>query len=396
MVSDLAAPHTEPGSGRRNRRVLFVIDQLSKPLGGAERILLKIVAHLPGHGFDCSIVTFDSNLTLADMESVACPLHVIGKTSGYGLDAIGTLIRLARFIRAKDVQIVHTFFESSDLWAGVLTRLMSPAMLVSSRRDMGILRSGKHQIAYRVLGPLAHKVLAVSDQVRQQVIAGDHLAPDKVLTVYNGLEAPAPRASAADELRERLGLPSTGCIVTSVGNVRRVKGFDVLAQAAAKVFARFPEAIFVVAGGVSEQEHFDRLLQLVESLGLAGKFKFIGHSSDVFPLLYASNVFVLPSRSEGFSNALLEAMAAGLPCIATRVGGNAEAIQEGQTGFLVAPENPDAIAERVTSLLQNPQQAKKMGDAARKRVQEIFSLEVMMEKIAAVYEELLASRPIRG
>jgi glycosyltransferase involved in cell wall biosynthesis len=371
--------------------VLFVIDQLKKPLGGAEQVLLKMVSRLPADRFRCSVVTFACDLSAEDVASIPCPLHVFPMTCAYDLNSFRVAFRLAALIRSENVRIVHTFFETSDLWAGTVVRLTSNAKLVSSRRDMGILRSAKHRIAYRCLAHLAHKVLTVSEHVRQFVISADHLSPDRVLTIHNGLDFPEPASAATTAaIRESLGLPCRGGqLITAVGNLRMVKGFDVLIDAAAEVCARFREASFVVAGGVYEASYRDELLNMVERLGLSERFHFIGHQANVFPLLCATDVFVLPSRSEGFSNALLEAMAAGRPAVATRVGGNAEAIVQGKTGFLVEPEDREGLADQICRLLQTPEQAEAMGRAAQEAVKTKFSMENMIEGVVGVYDGLL-------
>jgi len=371
--------------------ILFVIDQLKEPFGGAEQMLLKIITGLRPDRFRCSVLTFASNLSCHKLNSFPCPLHVFPLTRSYDLKAVRMAVRLARFIHTQQVHIVHSFFETSDLWAGSIVRLTSTAKLVSSRRDMGILRSGKHRLGYRILGPLAHKVLTVSEGVRQFAISEDHLASDKVVTLYNGIEIPRmPTPPAIASVRERLGIRHpVGRLVTTVGNIRKVKGLDVLIRAAALVCTRSPDVKFFVVGGISEWAYYNDLLQMIENFGLGDKFKFLGHQSDVFPLLCASDVFVLPSRSEGFSNALLEGMAAGVPCVATRVGGNAEAVQDGETGFLVEAEDASAMADRICRLIEDPHQAQQMGHAGRKRVSDHFSLEAMMLKLEAVYENLL-------
>jgi len=371
--------------------ILFVIDQLKEPFGGAEQMLLKIITRLPSDRFRSSVLTFASNLSCQKVSSFPCPLHVFPLTRSYDLKAFRMAVRLARFIHTQHVHIVHSFFETSDLWAGSIVRLTSTAKLVSSRRDMGILRSGKHRLGYRILGPLAHKVLTVSEGVRQFAISEDHLASDKVVTLYNGVEIPnMPTPPAIASVRERLGIrPPAGRLVTTVGNIRKVKGLDVLIRAAAQVCARIPDVKFFVVGGISERAYYNDLLWMIENFGLGDKFKFLGHQSDVFPLVCASDVFVLPSRSEGFSNALLEGMAAGMPCVAARVGGNAEAVEDGETGFLVEAEDASTMADRIWRLIEDPRQAQQMGHAARKRVSDHFSLEAMMLKLETVYENLL-------
>ncbi len=386
----IAQSVTDVSSPKMPGHVLFIIDQLKKPFGGAEQMLLKITRNLPRERFRSSVLTFATDLTTDELSSFPCPLYVFPLTRSYDLNAARMAIRLTRLVHSENVQIVHSFFETSDLWGGTIVRLTSKAKLVSSRRDMGILRSAKHRVAYRVLGPLVHKVLTVSEEVRRFVLATDHLPPGKVVTLYNGLEAFDPvSVDVALATRRRLGFSATARLITAVGNIRRVKGFDVLIRAAAEVCASTQEANFIVAGDILETDHYDELLHLIENFGLRKRFRFIGHQSDVFPVLCASDLFVLPSRSEGFSNALLEAMAVGLPCIATRVGGNAEAVQDGKTGLLIEPEDPSAIADSIYRLIRNPRKANEMGSAAKKRAIENFSLESMIQKLSTVYDDLL-------
>jgi len=221
----------------------------------------------------------------------------------------------------------------------------------------------------------------------------DHLAPEKVATLHNGIEIDkAATATDSAALRAQLKLSGASHIICAVAHIRRVKGLDIFVQAAAKVCREFPHAVFVVVGGNHEPEYFRELQRLTESLGLNDNIRFLGRREEVFPLLKMSDVFCLPSRSEGFSNALVEAMACSLPCVATRVGGNAEALQDGQNGFLVEPEDASATADRILTLLRQPEWARRMGHAARQAVEEKFTQEAMMKNLVGVYERLLAAK----
>jgi glycosyltransferase involved in cell wall biosynthesis len=297
---------------------------------------------------------------------------------------------LNRLIRTQQVRIVHTFFETSDLWGSLIAKLSGVPALISSRRDMGILRAPKHQPAYRVLSPLFNLVLAVSDEVRAFCIRHDGLDPEKVLTLYNGVEM--ERVAVATDvttLRASMGLGGASHLVSTVGHVRPVKGLDILIRAAATVCQEFPRAMFLVIGDVHAPAHFQELLELTESLGLNENVRFVGPSEDVFSLLKMSDVFCLPSRSEGFSNALLEAMACSLPCVATRVGGNSEALKDGQSGFLIESENPRLLADRILTLLRQPERAKEMGREGRRVVEAKFTIQVMMSRLVESYHTIL-------
>ena len=242
-----------------------------------------------------------------------------------------------------------------------------------------------------MIGPLFDRVLTVSEEVSRFCVKEDRLDPTKVITIYSGIDLDKVGAINGDRA---LGLDRRRArdveVITAVGHIRKVKGFDIFIRAAALVRREFPNAEFLIVGDVHEAEHGPELHELTRALGLTDSVRFLGSSENVVEVLKRSDVFVLPSRSEGFSNALVEAMACGLPCVATRVGGNAEAIEDGVSGFLVPPENPALAAERILRLLREPEEASRMGRAARKRVEEKFTAQAMMASITGIYERLLS------
>jgi len=372
--------------------VLFLIDQLCE-MGGAERIVLNTIRLLPKDRFRCSLITFKVDPQLPIFADFPCPYQVFPVERTYGFNGIKVAWKLREFIRRENVSIVHTFFETSDLWGGFISRTAGNVSLVSSRRDMGILRLRKHDIAYRLMNPWFDLVTTVSEEVRRFCIQKDNLPPSKVQTLYNGLEFNKVDASdVGEDLRLSLGLKPGSQLIATVGHIRRVKGFDVLIEAAAKVIPEFPTALFLIIGRNSESEHFQELQALVTKHGMGANVRFFGETESIYSLLKASDVFVLPSRSEGFSNALIEAMACRLPCVATRVGGNGEAIEEARSGYLVENEDAAGMADRILRLLRNPVLAKEMGKAGRKIVEAKFTAEVMMQQLVGHYDRLLAAR----
>jgi glycosyltransferase involved in cell wall biosynthesis len=372
--------------------VLFLIDQLCE-MGGAERSLLNMIRLLPKDRFRCTLVTFKIDPRLGVFENFPCPWRLFPLRRTYDWNALQVALRLNRLIRAQQVRIVHTFFETSDLWGSLVAKLSGVPALISSRRDMGILRASKHQPAYRVLSRLYNLVLAVSDEVRAFCIRHDGLNPEKVLTLYNGIEIERIAAvTDAATLRASMGLGGASHLVSTVAHVRPVKGLDILIRAAATVCQEFPRAMFLVIGDVHAPRHFQELLKLTESLGLKENVRFVGPSEDVFSLLKMSDVFCLPSRSEGFSNALLEAMACSLPCVATRVGGNSEALEEGRSGFLIESENPHALADRIRTLLRHPERAREMGREGRRMVEAKFTMQAMMSRLVELYDGTLKAK----
>jgi glycosyltransferase involved in cell wall biosynthesis len=366
--------------------VLFLIDQLCG-IGGAERSLLNILRFLPRDRFRCSVVTFKADPAWSGFENFPCDWWHFPLQRTYDWNALKVALRLRRLIRSQKVDIVHTFFETSDIWGGMVAKLSGAPVLISSRRDMGILRNAMHRFAYRALGPLFDLVLTVSEEVRTFCIQHDHLKPEKVLTLHNAIELEMiPSASPAVDLRNSMGLGHASHLICTIGHVRRIKGVDVLVRAAKRVCAEFPRAVFLVIGGVLEPDHLQELQGLIESLDLKENVKFLGPSEDVLPLLAMSDVYCLASRSEGFSNALLEAMACGLPCVATRVGGNPEAVEDGRSGFLIESEDIGALADRIRTLLRQPERAKEMGRQGRRIIEAKFTIPVMISRLVEVYD----------
>lgn len=250
---------------------------------------------------------------------------------------------------------------------------------------MGILRTRKHEIAYRLMAGIPDAVFAVSEQVRRHCIEVDRINPARVQTIYNGL-------SLADwDMGPKPSKTPGRVRITTVGNIRRVKGHDVFIRAAAEVVRRSPGVSFSIAGDVLEPAYFAELQSLVQDLNLSDHFHFIGGAVDLHRHLSEVDIFVLPSRSEGFSNAIVEAMAASLPVIATLVGGNAEAIENGETGLLVPPEDPEALAKAILQLLSDPNEAKRMGMAGRALAFKSFTVESMMNQVTEAYKRLLST-----
>ena len=368
--------------------VLFLIDHLMAR-GGGESNLFKLVQLLPPELVRCSIATFRINPEIR--KSIGVPVYVFPWRRVYHLSALKAAADLRKLIRDQHVDIVQTYFETSNLWGGLVAKL-SGASLLSSRRDMGILRKRKHELAYGLVNRISDRVLAVSEEVKRFCVDQENIDPQKISVVYNGVDLQQLTAGPQANPFEQAGWASASHIITCVANVRKIKGIDVLVRCARRVCHELPGAVFLIAGSLYEREYSQQIQDMVRSLGLENNVKFLGFIEDPTPLLKMSNAFCLLSRSEGFSNALLEAMACGVPSVVTRVGGNPEAVNDGENGFLVPPEDDESAAQRLLFLLRNPAEAAQMGAAARLTVQTRFSAETMIKQLLDVYRELMAQR----
>lgn len=372
------------------RHVLFLVDRLHSIAGGAEGVIQKLCRFLPSDRFRCSVATFWAKPNIqADFE---CPVYVYPLERIYGWNAFKEGVKLSRFLRRERVDIVHTFFPASDLWGSVVAKLSRCPVLVSSRRDMGILRLRKHRIPYMVANRLFDQVQAVSARVREFCIGEEGIAPEKVVTVTNGVDLAAIDGAPRAEGMTTLGFNPDPPLVMTVANLRSVKGIDVLLRGIGFVRQEIPDVMFAIVGETIDDSYRSALLSLVEELGIEANIRFLGPSTEVFSLLKMADVFCLPSRSEGLSNALLEAMACGLPCVATDVGGNSQVVEQGKNGFLVPSEQPQLLAEQILVLLRDADLREHMGNRSRQIVQERYTVQHVVDRLAGLYEELLEKR----
>ncbi len=383
-------PQPRP-SVEKQIRILFLIDQLSA-LGGGERAMMQIVRHLPAR-FQCRVVTLRDNVHPDVERLLPVPVEVIPLMRTYNPRAVYCALQLGRIIRDGQIDIVHTFFETADLWGGLVAKLFGARVLISSRRDMGLLRSIKHRLAYPYAGRMCDRVLTVSDAVRDFVIRQDRMLPSRVTTLYTGV-APLPEVTDDQvfQLRMRLNIPPAAPVVVKVANILPWKGHPEFLQCAALVHAVHPDAHFLVAGACANSKLFFSLISRRKALGIDHCFHFLGDCSSIAPLYRLASVVCLLSRTEGLPNVLLEAMSTSRPVVATRAGGTAEVVVDGETGFLVEVGDAKEAANKVSALLGSETLASKMSRAAFHRVEEMFSLTRMIAQLEGVYDSTLRGK----
>ena len=372
--------------------ILYLIDQL-RNMGGAEGNLVNILSHLDPQRFRYSLYTFQLESPLKELlqeKNLICN-QIPYPTSISGMKKF---LAVARKIRSQEIDILHSYFESSDIWGTLLAKLTGIPVIISSKRDLGFLKSKKVLLAYRLINPFVTKVISVSEAVKRQVAIQEQISENKIVTIYNGVElGKFCNSDHRSDLREKLGLNPYSAVVGLLANIKPIKGIEFFIQAAARMVKQFPETQFIIIGGclptIECQSYFQKLRQLVNDLRLEKNLFFLGERSDIPELLSLVDISVLSSLSEGFSNTVIESMAAGKPLVVTDVGGNSEAVIHQQTGFVVPPKNVDKLTEAITILLTDRNLADKMGRAGQKRAQQLFSLETMISKVEELYHSTL-------
>jgi glycosyltransferase involved in cell wall biosynthesis len=239
------------------------------------------------------------------------------------------------------------------------------------------------------------KVIAISDAVRDQ-FDGCNL---DIEVIYNGIPldrfAPGP---ADGSLRDELDIASGARVITVVGRLTPWKGHRVLLEAMKLILPEYPEAVLIVVGEVAfwEPDYLGELQGYARELGVAQAVRWLGFRDDVPRILSLTDVFALPSENEPFGRAIIEAMAAGKPVVATRSGGVPEIVDEGETGLLVEPRSGTQLARAICQLLGDPELAERMGQAGLERARRSFDTHRVAETVQGLYDRTLATRASRG
>ena len=317
-------------------------------------------------------------------------VQVIEFSLGKGIDTpsgIAGILRIARFLRRERIQIVH----AHDLWSNIVgvvaSKLARVPVTITSQRDLS------HDAWYgtyrrrvlRFLQGRSSAVLTNAKAIRDGLVE-DGISANKVCVVYNGVDIDRFRSVKSN--REWLFPESAGRkLVVLVGNMNSdVKGHPVLIDAAPEIVKAHSEVQFVLVGDGPKRVDYEAS---VEAAGLNPYFLFLGRRSDVPDILASCDIAVLPSLAEGLPNAVLEYLAAGLPVVATALGGNLEVVQDGVTGLLITPSEPEVLTRALMRLLGDPVLAATIAKAGQEHVRNNFSFERLVLEVGKLYRNLL-------
>jgi L-malate glycosyltransferase len=355
-------------------------------VGGAEMLAARLARRLRGT-FRFVFACLDEVGPLGEeLRAEGFPVHLLGRRPG--LDW-GCPLRLARLLRAERVDVVHAH-QYTPFFYGLAARLPGP------RRPILFTEHGRHQpdyprpkrmLANRLLLTRRDRVVGVGAAVRQALIANEGLPARRVGVLYNGVDVDA-FAAAADRAaaRRELGAGPDDFVLLQVARLDYLKDHATAVRTLARVAAQVPQARLVLVGDGPERPGIEAL---VRNLNLGDHVRLLGTRQDVGRLLPGGDVFLLTSVSEGIPVTVLEAMAAGLPVVATDVGGVAEVVKDGQTGLLAPPAEAEALARHVLRLAADPGGRGRMGLAGRERAFALFSEEQMLAAYDRLYRGML-------
>jgi glycosyltransferase involved in cell wall biosynthesis len=375
-------------------------------IGGAQEVVRTLAAHLPAAGYRVVVCTFKDGPLRVEIERLGVPVEVLPNRRHsvvalplFLLDMLRLWRALATVIRRHRVDVMQTHLLRVLDFLALTLRLGTRLRLVFwTVHNVGYTLRAEHlrrarwllgpkRLAYRLLYRAGSRrvdgLIAVSEEVADAVAREIAPPPNKLTVIANGVDV-ARFALPGDRghVRSALGLPQNARLIALVGTFKPQKGQRQLIEAAETVVPAFPDAHILLLG---DGELRAELQARAATSPVAARIHFLGSRADVPELLAACDIFVLPSLWEGLPIALLEAMASGLPSVASAVSGARQVVVDGETGFLVPPGDVPALAAALAELLSDPERASAMGAAARQRVERAYSARRQAEEHAALY-----------
>ena len=358
-------------------------------VGGAEELILGTSTRLPDEGVETGVVAITERGPIAEeIAGAGVPVQLARGEPG-PRDPLA-FVRLVRLLQLEQPDVVHTFLLNAGLYGRLAAIAAGVPLILAAEQNLYKSKKRRHAVLERVLAARTFRIVAcchtVGEFYRRQV----GVTPGKIAVIYNAVsfdQVPAPEDR--ERARRGLGLPLDAQVLGTVGRLTQQKGHRVLLQALAQLAPRFPALVLAVAG---EGPLASALEAEAEELGMQERVRFLGVRRDRQTLYAAMDAFVLPSLWEGLSLALIEAMGAARPIVATTVGGNPEVVDHGRSGLLVPPGDPNSLSNALEALLADADLRQRLGAAACYEARARFSIDQHVRQVAGLYRQGLGER----
>jgi L-malate glycosyltransferase len=371
----------------RPLRVLYLIDAMR--MGGAERITAALFPYLDRERVTPILCTLHRRRE-SDLIKTIGEVEYIDLGSKRLIDPTA-IQRLINIIKERQIDVIHAQLQDATVFAA-LARVFTHTPIVITRHLMeddrkNIRRRLRNRVERFTISSSVARVISVSFAALEAYVQKLQLPRERFTTVYNGIDLERFKPDAdKPTMRKQLNLPEDKPLIAMVGVMRGAKGHDVAIEAARKL----PNAHFLLIGDGAQRPEYEE-----QAKGLTN-VHFLGQRMDVPDILSASDILILPSDMEALPTVLIEAGAAALPCVSSDVGGASEIVKDGETGILIPPRNPEALATALQRLLDNPTMAQEMGKRAREVVLLRFTLSQQANALASLYETVVTEQSPSG
>lgn len=365
------------------RTILHAIDTTGP--GGAETVFLDIAQKLQLTDFENFAVIKGSGWVEDQLKLRSIRYHII---KPHGLLSIPYYYELFKLIRHEKVALIHSHLLGSTLTYSIISLITKLPLIATLHGRVDINPKEKFVFIKQMIMQLGvNRLIAVSKDLSSYIEKRKLFSREAIDVIYNGVDENRYHPSTSRKLKDQLGIPKDAILIGSLGNVRPAKSYETLISAVSLLKNR--QLHFVVAGH-KKKELMDQLEAQMRTLDVEGQVHFIGFYDNTPDFLAQLDIFVLSSSSEGFSIATIEAMAAGLPVIATRCGGPEEILEHEKTGYLIAAQNPKELAAAINLLASDNLLAAKLADAGKEHMRNTFSLTTMLDSYRQHYKQLLS------
>ncbi len=369
--------------------ILFLIDVFFK-MAGTERHFFEILTRLDRTKFDPIVVCLhNGSLThLLEQQGITVVNLNVGRI--YSFIALKRFCKIFKLIKRNNIEIMVTYHESSDFVGSLIGILARVPIVISSRRDMGYKLSKNKRRVYRLLNRFFYKIVCVSDAVKNNIFDVESAWWHKLVTVYNGVDLERfLNLPDSNQAKNELGVKNDFPVVGILAALRPIKDHVTFLRAAGRVLHEMPAVNFLVIGWYEDASYYSELKRLVDELKIGDKVIFTEREIDPAKALAALDISVITSHNEGFSNTIIESMAAGKAVIATNTGGTPEAIRNGFSGILFNPGDVSALAEAIIDCLRNKNKREELGNNAKNCARREFSMRTMVKRMELLYESSL-------
>jgi len=372
---------------QHTQNLLWLIDGLG--MGGAERLIEPYLRYLDKTKFKprvCVLQERDGNPMAKRIRDLGIPVDLLPISR---LRHVNNIPRLRQYMRQHHIQLVHTQLEFSNTLGTVAARMQGiPALctLHTFEEQNQTAKTTRHgRLMWQILRRFSQRIIAVSEEIRQFHIRFARFAPDKVITLYNGIDLSRFQSSAGT-IRSELNISEHTPLLLTIAVLRQAKGIQYMIDAMPFIETAVPDATYVIVGDGTYGSSLRKLAQKKNT----PRILFTGARQDIPELLAASDLFVLPTLLDALPTVLIEAMAAGKPIVATHVGGVPEIVDQDWSGLLVAPAQPKELADACVQMLQDQPKMIEMGQVGQEIARQRFDIHTQVKQLGSIYEGLLA------